>query len=58
MEDMNEIWTEKYRPKKISEISGQKNIKTKLQAFADEKSIPHYRGALKESDVRKHRSVK
>ena len=41
MEDLNEIWTEKYRPKKIAELSGQKNIKERLQAFANEKSIPH-----------------
>ncbi len=34
-------WTEKYRPKNLSEIVGQKPIIEHLQAYVDAKSIPH-----------------
>ncbi len=36
-----EIWTEKYRPKKLSEVVGQKEIVEKLKAFVKNKSMPH-----------------
>ncbi len=36
-----EIWTEKYRPRKLSEVVGQKEIVEKLRAFVKNKSMPH-----------------
>ncbi len=36
-----EIWTEKYRPKKLSEVVGQKEVVEKLKAFVKNKSMPH-----------------
>ncbi len=36
-----EIWTEKYRPKNLSEVVGQKEIVEKLKAFVKNKSMPH-----------------
>jgi len=36
-----EIWTEKYRPKKISDIVGQKNITEKLESFLEKGNITH-----------------
>lgn len=41
MDEINEIWTEKYRPRNISEIVGQEHIKPKLAAFLRTKSLPH-----------------
>ncbi len=42
MEENNfSIWTEKYRPKKFSEIIGQKEIVRRLQAFTEKKNMPH-----------------
>ena len=38
---MIDIWTEKYRPKKLSEVVGQKEITERLEAFVKEKSMPH-----------------
>ncbi len=34
-------WTEKYRPKKLSEIIGQDDIVSRLSAYVKEKSMPH-----------------
>jgi len=34
-------WTEKYRPKDLSEIIGQDKIVERLKAYAAEKSMPH-----------------
>jgi replication factor C small subunit len=34
-------WTEKYRPKKLSEIIGQDEIVERLKAYVKEKSMPH-----------------
>ncbi|MFH1834982.1 MAG: replication factor C small subunit [Methanobacteriota archaeon] len=34
-------WTEKYRPKDLSEIMGQDKIVERLKAYAVEKSMPH-----------------
>ena len=36
-----EIWTEKYRPKKLDNLFGQKEIVEKLKAFVNKKNIPH-----------------
>lgn len=36
-----EIWTEKYRPQKLSEIKGQHDIISRLIAFLESKSFPH-----------------
>ncbi|PLW79707.1 replication factor C small subunit [Candidatus Woesearchaeota archaeon] len=37
----SEIWTEKYRPSKFSEVKGQKEIVKRLKAFVDQKNMPH-----------------
>lgn len=36
-----EIWTEKYRPKKLDDLFGQKEIIEKLKAFVAKKNMPH-----------------
>ena len=36
-----EIWTEKFRPAKLDEVIGQKEIVEKLKAFAEKKNMPH-----------------
>ncbi len=36
-----QVWTEKYRPQKLSEIKGQENITSRLQAFVKSESMPH-----------------
>ena len=36
-----EIWTEKYRPKKLDNLFGQKDIVEKLKAFVNKKNMPH-----------------
>jgi len=38
---MQEIWTEKYRPKNLSELVGQESIIERLQAYAAAKNVPH-----------------
>ncbi|MCK4555565.1 MAG: AAA family ATPase, partial [Candidatus Aenigmarchaeota archaeon] len=38
---MIDIWTEKYRPEKLSDVVGQKEITARLEAFVKEKSMPH-----------------
>ncbi|MEM3373748.1 MAG: replication factor C small subunit [Candidatus Woesearchaeota archaeon] len=35
------IWTEKYRPKKFSEIKGQEDIVKRAKAFVEQKNMPH-----------------
>ncbi len=35
------IWTEKYRPKSFSDIKGQKEIVKRVQAFVEQKNMPH-----------------
>jgi replication factor C small subunit len=37
----NEIWTEKYRPKKLDDIKGQDEIVKRLKAFVENKNMPH-----------------
>lgn len=36
-----DIWTDKYRPDSLEEITGQQDIVSRLSAFVDEGSIPH-----------------
>jgi len=38
---MDDIWIEKYRPKKLSDIAGQKHIIERLQAYVKTKNVPH-----------------
>lgn len=38
---MNEIWTEKYRPRKLDDVAGQKHVTDRLKAYAATKSMPH-----------------
>jgi replication factor C small subunit len=35
------MWTEKYRPKRLSEIVDQKDIVERLKSFAKSKNVPH-----------------
>ena len=35
------IWTEKYRPQKFSDIKGQQEIVARVQAFVEQKNMPH-----------------
>ena len=41
MVEAEEIWVEKYRPEKLSEIVGQDEVVSRLQSFVDKKSLPH-----------------
>ncbi len=43
MDDSSNLlpWTEKYRPKKLADILGQKEILKSLRAFAKTKNMPH-----------------
>ena len=38
---MDNLWTEKYRPSKISEIKGQAEIVARIKAFVEKKNMPH-----------------
>jgi replication factor C small subunit len=38
---MNEIWTERYRPKALSEVVGQKHVTERLEAYVKMKNMPH-----------------
>lgn len=38
---MQEIWTETYRPKNLSELVGQESIIERLQAYVAAKNVPH-----------------
>ncbi len=38
---MNNIWTEKYRPKEFQEIKGQEKIVPRIKAFIEKKNMPH-----------------
>ncbi len=38
---MNEIWTEKYRPKKLEDVAGQKHVTDRLRAYVGSRSMPH-----------------
>ncbi len=41
MEKIEEIWTEKYRPERLRDMIGQRNIVERLEAFTKNKSLPH-----------------
>jgi replication factor C small subunit len=41
MDEKYSPWTEKYRPSKVSEIVGQKNIVERLEAYVREKNLPN-----------------
>lgn len=41
MVEAEEIWVEKYRPRKLEEIVGQREIISRLQSFVEKKSLPH-----------------
>jgi replication factor C small subunit len=41
VEENSIIWTEKYRPKKFSEVRGQEAIVSKIQSFVSQKNLPH-----------------
>jgi len=38
---MQDVWVEKYRPRKLSEVIGQKGIVERLQAYVRTRSMPH-----------------
>ena len=38
---MNEIWIEKYRPKKLDDVAGQRHIIERLKAYKETKNVPH-----------------
>ncbi len=38
---MNEIWIEKYRPRTLKEIVGQKDIVDRLESYVQAKNLPH-----------------
>ncbi len=39
--DSLQMWTEKYRPSKFSEVYGQKDVVEKVKAFVDKGNMPH-----------------
>ncbi len=41
MSKQSVIWTEKYRPSVFDEIKGQQEIVSKVQAFVEQKNLPH-----------------
>jgi len=41
MNEETAIWTEKYRPKKFSEVLGQHEIVSKVEAFVKQGNMPH-----------------
>jgi len=38
---MNEIWIEKYRPRRLQDVVGQKDIVDRLQSYVVAKNLPH-----------------
>lgn len=38
---IEEIWTEKYRPKRLKDVIGQDNITKRLVSFIETRSLPH-----------------
>lgn len=38
---MDDVWVEKYRPRKLSEVIGQKSIVERLSAYVKTRSMPH-----------------
>jgi replication factor C small subunit len=41
MKEMKEIWIEKYRPRSLKEVVGQKDITDRLQSYVRSKNLPH-----------------
>jgi replication factor C small subunit len=41
MKEMKEIWIEKYRPRSLNEVVGQKEITDRLQSYVRSKNLPH-----------------
>ncbi len=41
LDNSHDIWVEKYRPKKLADITGQEEIVERLKTFVKEKSLPH-----------------
>ncbi|WXG45837.1 MAG: replication factor C small subunit [Candidatus Atabeyarchaeum deiterrae] len=41
MSDESPLWTEKYRPRSLSEITNQKEIVERLRMFVKERNVPH-----------------
>lgn len=41
MNEVRAIWTEKYRPKLLKEMIGQKHVIQRLESFVKSKSLPH-----------------
>jgi len=41
MKEMREIWIEKYRPKMLKDVVGQKDIVDRLQSYVNTKNLPH-----------------
>jgi len=39
---MQDIWTEKYRPKRLNEVVGQGEIVKRLKAIVETRNIPHF----------------
>jgi replication factor C small subunit len=38
---MQDVWVEKYRPRKLSDVIGQKSIVERLSAYVNTRSMPH-----------------
>lgn len=38
---MNEIWTEKYRPKSLDDVVGQRHVVERLKAYVESRNMPH-----------------
>ncbi|MEM0167792.1 MAG: replication factor C small subunit, partial [Thermoplasmatales archaeon] len=38
---MDELWIEKYRPKKLDDIVGQKIVVDRLKSYVQQKNLPH-----------------
>ena len=38
---MNEIWTEKYRPRNLDDVVGQKHVTERLKSYVSSRNMPH-----------------
>ncbi|PJB21542.1 MAG: Replication factor C small subunit, partial [Euryarchaeota archaeon CG_4_9_14_3_um_filter_38_12] len=38
---MDDVWIEKYRPKKLDEVTGQDDVVERLKAYVKTHSLPH-----------------
>src|SRR4030042_4028213 len=38
---MHDVWVEKYRPRKLSDVIGQRHIVERLEAYVRTRSMPH-----------------